>query len=232
MLRDPPIVTRIDLKRALTTAQVAMLKYAKTFAMPPATITAGLGSMPKDNLETRRKTNKEIMDAMRKYHSKTASSLDAEVPIEIDAMVRALEDEERESSRESEDEAETEGPLFFMEHNHDQLRAQEESDAQDYWEEGITLETINALKQGNMDHSQKVCYHCSRKGHIEANCPSRKKLESKLWEHSQTRRESRRFGSRSYGARKERGKPSTNRANFAKRKHYGGAQAIHKEEDF
>ena len=38
------------------------------------------------------------------------------------------------------------------------------------------METISALKQGNMDHSQKTCYHCSRKGHIKANCPDRKKL--------------------------------------------------------
>ena len=70
MLRDPPINTRAELKRALTIMQVAMLKYAKTFNTPPTTITAGLGSMPKDDLEMRRKTNKEIMDAMRKYQFK------------------------------------------------------------------------------------------------------------------------------------------------------------------
>ena len=151
MLWDPPITMRRDLKKALTTAQVAMLKFAKMFAMPPATITMGLGKMPKDDLETRRKTNKEIMDAMRKYQFKSLGTLDAEEPMEIDAMIRALEDKERESSKESEGETEDEGPLFFMEHNHAQLRAQEDVDAQDYWESGITSETINALKQGNMD---------------------------------------------------------------------------------
>ena len=30
-----------------------------------------------------------------------------------------------------------------------------------------------------MDHSQKTCYHCNRKGHIKANCPARKRLDAK-----------------------------------------------------
>ena len=150
MLRDPPITTRRELKKALTTAQVAMLKFAKTFTMHPATITVGLGKLPKDDLETRRKTNKEILDAMKRHQFKSNAALDPEEPMEIDAMIRALEEEERESVKESKEESQADGPLFFMEHNHDQLRAQEESDAQDYWESGITSETINALKQGNI----------------------------------------------------------------------------------
>ena len=32
-----------------------------------------------------------------------------------------------------------------------------------------------------MDHSQKTCYHCNRKGHIKANCPARKRLDAKPW---------------------------------------------------
>ena len=45
MLRDPLITTWVDLKAALTTAQVDMLKFAKTFSNPPASVTARLGSM-------------------------------------------------------------------------------------------------------------------------------------------------------------------------------------------
>ena len=152
--------------------------------------------------------------------------------MEIDTMIRALEAEGEEPSGGSENEDGEEGPLFFMEHNHDQLRAQEESDAHDYWEAGITSETISALKQGNLDHSQKVCYHCSRKGHIKANCPSRKKLEPKPWEHRQTRKEGKRFCSKGYGMGKERTRLQPNQTKFAKRKRYGEAQALHQEEDF
>ena len=55
-----------------------------------------------------------------------------------------------------------------MERNHDQLRAQEKSEAHEYWETSTTPETINTVKQ-------KVGYRCSSKGHTEANCPLRKK---------------------------------------------------------
>ena len=152
--------------------------------------------------------------------------------MEIGAMIKALEEEQECSDEESEEESEDEESLFFMEHNHDQLRAQEEPNAQSYWESGVTPETINALKQGNMDHSGKVCYHCSRKGHIKANCPARRKLEPKPWEHRKTSRERKGTGSRNFGARRERSKSQANQTSFAKRKRYGGAQAIHPEEDF
>ena len=66
-----------------------------------------------------------------------------------------------------------------MEPDHDKIRSKEDPKTQDYWETGITTDTINVLKQGNMDHSQKTCYHCNRKGHIKANCPARKRLETK-----------------------------------------------------
>ena len=150
--------------------------------------------------------------------------------MEIDAMIREMEEEEEDYYKESEDEVEAEDPLFFMEHNHDQLRAQEESDAQDYWESGISSATINVLKQGNMDHSMKVCYHCSHKGHIKANCPSRKKLESRPWEHRPARRDGKKFTNRGYGTRKEQGRSSAGRSDFTKRTRYGGAQAIYQED--
>ena len=66
--------------------------------------------------------------------------------------------------------------LFFMEPNHNKIWTNEDPKTHDYLEAGITMDTISALKIGNIDHSQKSCYHCSRKGHIKANCPARKKL--------------------------------------------------------
>ena len=231
MLRDPPITTRAELKRALTTAQVAMLKFAKTFSTPPTTITMGLGRQPKEDLENRRKTNQEILEAMKRYQFKSKPGSDPEEPMEISAIIKALEEEQECSEEESEEELEDKEPLFFMKHNHEHLRAQEDSDTQNYWEAGFTSDTLNALKQGSVDHSGKVCYHCSRKGQIKANFPARKRLDSKPWERRRNPREKKGVGFKGYGTKRERSKPST-RNSFAKRKGHGGAQAIHPEGDF
>ena len=67
--------------------------------------------------------------------------------MELDAMQRAKEESEEDYEEEA-DEA-----LFFMEPNHDKIRAREDLETQDYLEAGIMAETINVLKQGNMDHS-------------------------------------------------------------------------------
>ena len=58
MVREPPITTKAELKQAVANAQTGLLQFARTFSNPPATATAGLGSLQKDELETRRKTNR------------------------------------------------------------------------------------------------------------------------------------------------------------------------------
>ena len=95
--------------------------------------------------------------------------------MELDAILRAREEDEENYSEDSVDEVKENEALFIMEPNHDEIRTNEDPESQDYWEAGLTTDTISALKTGNIDHSQKSCYHCSRKGHIKANCPERKK---------------------------------------------------------
>ena len=68
-----------------------------------------------------------------------------------------------------------------MEIDHDEVRTNKDPEAHDYWEAGLTTDTISALKTGNIDLSQKSCYHCSRKGHIKANYPERRKLGAHPW---------------------------------------------------
>ena len=75
--------------------------------------------------------------------------------------------------------------LFFMEPDHEEVRAREDPDTQGYWEAGLTTESLNALKTGNIDHSQRSCYHCGRKGHIKANCYERRKLGMQPWDRRQ-----------------------------------------------
>ena len=101
------------------------------------------------------------------------------VPLEIDTILRAREEDEEEYSEDSA--AEESEALFFMEPDHEEVRTNEDPKVQDYWEAGLTTDTISTLKTGNVDHSQKSCYHCSRKGHIKANCPERRKLGACPW---------------------------------------------------
>ena len=56
-------------------------------------------------------------------------------------MQRAEEEDEEEYEEGSEEEADD--ALFFMEPNHDKLRAREDLEMQEYWEAGITPETIS-----------------------------------------------------------------------------------------
>ena len=96
--------------------------------------------------------------------------------MDIDAIMRDEENEEEEDSEESA----TKEPedLFFMEPDHEKMRTNEDPDAQYYWEAGLMTEFLSALKTGNVDHSQKSCYHCGHKGHIKANCPKQRKLRA------------------------------------------------------
>merc|ERR1711867_191457 len=52
-MRETPITTKADLKKAVAAAQVGLLQYARTYTNPPASATAGLGAIQKDELETR-----------------------------------------------------------------------------------------------------------------------------------------------------------------------------------
>ena len=89
--------------------------------------------------------------------------------MDIDTILRAEEGDKEEYSEDSA--AEEPEALFFMEPDHEEVRTKEDPEAQEYWESGLMTETLRALKTGNVDHSQKSCYHCGHKGHIKANCP-------------------------------------------------------------
>ena len=88
--------------------------------------------------------------------------------MEIDTMTGQEDDREDRYSERSH--VKEDCNLFFMEPDHEEVRVREDPDTQGYWEAGLTTESLNALKTGNIDHSQRSCYHCGRKGHIKANC--------------------------------------------------------------
>ena len=82
MIRDPPITTKVELKQAVAHAQVGILQYSRTFNKPPAAVTAGLGSLQKDGLETRQKTNRQVTELQKRYRPRITSSNDEETPME------------------------------------------------------------------------------------------------------------------------------------------------------
>ena len=151
--------------------------------------------------------------------------------MELDAIQR--DDEESDEEYDEENEGEVDEVLFFMEPNHDKIRAREDLETQEYWEAGITAETINVLKQGNMDHAQKTCYHCNRQGHIKANCPARKKLYVKPWTKKLVSCEKRTTAHRGFRMGRGQGKAIPKRSDPYRKRFTGSAQAIQpSEEDF
>ena len=77
-LRETPITTKADLKKAVAAAQVGLLQYARTYTNPPASATAGLGAIQKDELETRRKTNWQVTEVLKRYGPVTTNSAEEE----------------------------------------------------------------------------------------------------------------------------------------------------------
>ena len=117
---------------------------------------------------------RQIQDLKKQLAPSTTTKASSPVPMDLGTI---LGDEEEDEEEYREDSA-TEKPkaLFFMELDHKEVRTNRDPDAQEYWESGLMTETLSALKTGNVDHSQKSCYHCSRKGNIKANCPKQRKL--------------------------------------------------------
>ena len=100
-MRETPITTKADLKQAVAAAQVGLLQYARTYTNPPASATAGLGAIQKEELETRQKTSRQVAEVLKKYGPSTASSAEGETPMELDAMQRAEEESEEEYDEDS-----------------------------------------------------------------------------------------------------------------------------------
>ena len=93
-----------------------------------------------------------------------------------------------------------------MEPDHKEVRTNEEPDAQEYWEAGLMTESLSMLKTGNVDHSQKSCYHCSHKGHLKATGPIQRKLGLPPWTRRPWPRAKETFVGKGHSTRGERGK--------------------------
>ena len=62
LLHKPAINTIESLKEAVQGIQTGLLKYARTLTNPPASATAGLGSLQREEFDHRKKTIKQIQE--------------------------------------------------------------------------------------------------------------------------------------------------------------------------
>ena len=128
----PAITTKQDLKEAVQNFQTGLLKYARTFTNPPLSATSGLGALQREELETRRRTSKQISELQRRLAPFATASTSNQVPMELDAILRAREEDEENYSEDSTDEVEENEALFFMEPNHDEIWTYEDPKSQEY----------------------------------------------------------------------------------------------------
>ena len=64
--------------------------------------------------------------------------------------------------------------LFFSAPDYEEIRLYEEPKVHKYWEAGLTMESLDALRLGRWDHTCSMCYHCKNQDHLKANCPERR----------------------------------------------------------
>ena len=116
-----------------------------------ATATTGLGAMPGEDLEFKRKTLKKITELQKQLTpSQMTSKSEDSIDMEVDTMLQREEEEDEETDKEGS--SKTSDSLFFMEPDHEEFRETEDQETQEYWEAGITEECLNALRTGGEDH--------------------------------------------------------------------------------
>ena len=96
LLHRLAIITIDALKEAVQNIQTGLLKYARTFTNPPPSATAGLGALQREELETRRKTSKQLSELQRRLAPLAMASTGDQVPMELDVMLKARDKEKKE----------------------------------------------------------------------------------------------------------------------------------------
>ena len=64
------------------------------------------------------------------------------------------EDGRRDDGSQASQSTETPEELFFTDPDHEEMRISEEPEVQNYWEAGLTTESLSTLKTGKVEHSQ------------------------------------------------------------------------------
>ena len=102
LLHNPAFATIPDLKAAIQRYQTSLLKYARSTPSLAASVTTGLGAMPGEDSEFKRKTLKKIQYLQKRLGppSTTGKGKDS-TDMAIDTMFQRKEEEDKGTDEES-----------------------------------------------------------------------------------------------------------------------------------
>ena len=95
LLHNPALTTILDLKAAIQCYQTSLLKYASSTLSLAASVTTGLGAMPGEDSEFKRKTLKKIQDLQKQLGPPLTTGKGQEV----NTMFQIKEEEDRQRDR-------------------------------------------------------------------------------------------------------------------------------------
>ena len=167
----PPLTTIEALEKKIPYYVTQLRIYTETTPDAAPAVIAGLGGMQygldKGNQPARRRI-------WTLYHpADLTEEEDTEDIVIMELGAITAEKDWNEDYRADDQLHETPGELFFANPDYENVSLCEEPEAQDYWESGLTVESLEALRLGSWYHSHSMCYNCKNKGHIKANCLDR-----------------------------------------------------------
>ena len=172
MLHEPPLTSIESLKVATQYYLMQLLIYAETIPdAEPATI-AGLGGMQYGLMGRRQETMRQIRALHQQLEPAEEDDTNDPKALEIGAIT--IEEDRKDKSEQANHPTGASEELFFTDLAHEEIRICKEPEVQDYWEADLMTESLSGLQTGKADQAKVICYHCSGKGHMKANCPDRK----------------------------------------------------------
>ena len=98
----------------------------------------------------------ETMRQIRALHQPLEPAEEKEMndpeAMEIGALM--IEGDRKEENKPDDQATKIPDKLFFTDPTHEEIRCREELEVKEYWEAGLTPESLNALWAGKVDHAQ------------------------------------------------------------------------------
>ena len=124
LLHDPQLTTILDMKAEVQRCQTSLLKYARSIPSLATLATIRLGTLQCKDLDLRRKTMKQMQKLQCQLTPTVMPTITGKeskpVAMEVDAMLEGEGDKDEEDHEENA--LEEHEVLFFMEHDHQELR--------------------------------------------------------------------------------------------------------------
>ena len=127
-----------------------MLEGSGPAHIDPSAI-AGLGGVQYGLTGRKQEMIRRIQELQQQLAPAKEHDANEPVPMEIGTITG--EDGRRDDGSQASQSTKTPKELFFMDPDHEEMRISEEPEVQNYWEAGLTTESLSALKTVKVDHS-------------------------------------------------------------------------------